>query len=609
MQLDRRALLRAIAGSTALSGLSGLSGLSAPPWLGEGHRPARAALPRMTGFAPLAAGDARSEPRAAPRPFSMVGVRAPAGAEVELRVSPDGVDFGPWIATSPLHVEREGPDGDEADRAGNAWKRMSTPVWTSPASWLQLRVDGARLEDVEVALVGPRPRVEDAGIVSHGGVTRPTPAPWRADRDEPDLTLPVSGGVRIVTREEWGADESIRRGGPSYADRVLHGVVHHTAGGNSYAAADGPRIVRGIYEYHVRDNGWNDIGYNLLVDRYGVVYEGRYGGLDLPVIGAHAVGANAGSFGIALLGDFQLHEVGWPEPRETLFEVLLWKFGLHAIEPSASVSAAGRDDVPTLAGHRDVGSTTCPGDRLHALLPEWRRGLAERLPGEPTDIAGHAHEENIRSLRAAGITTGYPDGTYRPDVGVTRAQMATFLRRAGQLEPGGDPGFRDVTPSHPHHDGIAAVAAAGIAEGHGDGTFRPEQEVTRGQMASFLARALGLDGRPGTTYRDVPPTHPHNESVEAVAEQGIALGYDDGTFRPEQRVTRGQMASFLVRGFELPPAGDGPDDPEDLEDPDDPDDADDLDEADDPDEIEDPDEHQPEDRQAAAGPSGTARRA
>jgi hypothetical protein len=575
MRLDRRALL-------SIVGTSALAGLSTPRRAVDGFRTIRdrAAGPRLAGFAPLADGDPRSEPRRAPRDFAMLGVNAPPGAEVAVRVSSDGAHFGPWLPTAPLDVEREGPDGAEARRAGNAWKRMTTPVWTGEARWVQLRVEQARVDEVEVVLVGAPAHVDDAGAVGHGA-PQPQPARWRAERDEPDLTLPVGGGLRIVTREEWGADESLRRGDPSYAERVLHGVVHHTAGNNSYPPEAGPRIVRGIYEYHVLDNGWNDIGYNLLVDRYGVVYEGRYGGLDLPVIGAHAAGANTGSFGVALLGDFRWDEVGWPEPRGAIFAVLLWKFGLHAIDPEATVTTAGgREHVPTLAGHRDVGSTECPGGRLHELLPPWRAGLAERLRTDLTDIEGHPHEANIRALRAAGITTGYADGTYRPEVLVSRAQMATFLTRAAQLEPGDEVTFHDVTPNHPHHAGIAAVAAAGISEGRADGTFRPDEEVTRGQMATFLTRALELDARAGTTFRDVPPTHAHHESVEAVAAAEIALGYDDGTFRPEQGVTRGQMASFLVRGFDLPPADEAPRD------------ADDLDEPDEPDEIDDDDEHQ-----------------
>jgi hypothetical protein len=580
MSLDRRDLLRTLAGS-ALVGLPGARGLlEGARRVGEqGGRPGR----ERVRFDAVGADPTRSRPVRARRPFSMVGLRMPPGTEVAVRVSEDGERFGPWLTAAPLDVEREGPDGAEARRAGNAWKRMSTPVWTGAASWVQLEVEGARPDEVEALLLESPPRVEDAALRTRVSRHHLRSAAYHRDLDEPDVTVPVSSGLRIVTREEWGADEDLRRDGPTYADRVLHGVVHHTAGSNDYSPEDGPRIVRAIYEYHVRDNGWNDIGYNLLIDRYGVVYEGRYGGLDLPVVGAHAAGANTGSFGVGVLGDFRWEELGWPEPRDAVFAVLLWKFGLHALDPDEHVTTAGgQQDVPTLAGHRDVGSTACPGDRVHVHLDDWRRGLRERLAGELTDISGHPHEDAIRSLREAGITTGYADGTFRPDENVTRAQMATFLTRAAKLEPGGEPTFSDVAADHPHARGIAAVAAAGISEGWDDGTFRPARDVTRAQMASFLARALELDPGSGRTFHDVPEHHPHHGSIEAVAAEGIALGRDDGSFRPDEAVTRGHMASFLARAFELPPPGEGPQDGDDLDD-----DAD--------DEVDDPEDHQVDD--------------
>ena len=81
-------------------------------------------------------------------------------------------------------------------------------------------------------------------------------------------------------------------------------IIHHTAGQNDYTRAQAPAIVRGIELFHVKGNGWNDIGYNFLVDRFGTIYEGRFGGVDRNVIGAHALGFNTGSVGIALLGTY-----------------------------------------------------------------------------------------------------------------------------------------------------------------------------------------------------------------------------------------------------------------------------------------------------------------
>ena len=93
-------------------------------------------------------------------------------------------------------------------------------------------------------------------------------------------------------------------GTPAYADNVHVAIVHHTAGSNSYTAGQSAAIVRAIEIYHVKGNGWNDIGYNFLVDKYGQIFEGRYGGMTRAVIGAHAMGFNAGSTGVALIGNY-----------------------------------------------------------------------------------------------------------------------------------------------------------------------------------------------------------------------------------------------------------------------------------------------------------------
>jgi subtilisin family serine protease len=108
-----------------------------------------------------------------------------------------------------------------------------------------------------------------------------------------------------------------------------------------------------------------------------------------------------------------------------------------------------------------------------------------------TDIAGHTHEAGIIKVAEAGITTGYPDGTFRPNLAVTRGQMATFLTRALDLPAGSASQFWDVA-GHTHAPGIGALVRAGITSGYPDGSFRPNDPVTRGQMATFLTRALGL---------------------------------------------------------------------------------------------------------------------
>jgi hypothetical protein len=164
-----------------------------------------------------------------------------------------------------------------------------------------------------------------------------------------------------------------------------------------------------------------------------------------------------------------------------------------------------------------------------------------------SDVAGSTHERSIYAVASRRIAAGYADGTYRPGQPVTRGQMATFLSRALDLPPG-PPVFTDVRGTT-HDLAIYSVANEQIAGGYADGTYRPGQPVTRGQMATFLARALDVPvGSPA--FSDVAGST-HARSIYAIAGRGIAGGYPDGTYRPGQPVTRGQMATFLARALGL----------------------------------------------------------
>ena len=151
-----------------------------------------------------------------------------------------------------------------------------------------------------------------------------------------------------MPRSGWGADESIRRSASrSYAPAIRFAIVHHTAGPNGYSPAQAAAIMRGIELYHVKSNGWNDIGYNFLVDRYGTVYEGRYGGIDRNVVGAHARGFNTGSVGVAVIGTFERGAI--PAAAETSLEKLLaWRLDLAHVDPlsTLTVVSGGSERYP-----------------------------------------------------------------------------------------------------------------------------------------------------------------------------------------------------------------------------------------------------------------------
>jgi hypothetical protein len=164
-----------------------------------------------------------------------------------------------------------------------------------------------------------------------------------------------------------------------------------------------------------------------------------------------------------------------------------------------------------------------------------------------SDIEGNTHKSSILAVADADITCGYADGTYRPSVEVSRGQMASFLARTLNLTPGDPQRFPDAAGSV-HAGNIAAVADAGIASGFPDGTYRADEPVTRAQMATFLKQAAQLPDGPSRSFPDIAGVV-HERAIGAVSQAGIATGHTDGNYRPNDAVTRGQMAAFLFRAF------------------------------------------------------------
>ncbi|MDH6518631.1 uncharacterized protein with LGFP repeats [Streptomyces sp. SAI-135] len=194
---------------------------------------------------------------------------------------------------------------------------------------------------------------------------------------------------RIVTRRGWGADEGLRERKFVYTKKVKAAFVHHTASGNGYRCTQVPSLIRGIYRYHVKSMGWRDIGYNFLVDKCGNIYEGRAGGVAKPVLGAHTLGFNSNSMGIAVLGSY-----GSKKPpaavTKAVARIAAWKLGLHGANPKGKtyLKSGGGNLYPkgrkvrlnVISGHRDGFATECPGRQLYRKLGSTRT-TAARLQG------------------------------------------------------------------------------------------------------------------------------------------------------------------------------------------------------------------------------------
>ena len=183
---------------------------------------------------------------------------------------------------------------------------------------------------------------------------------WSPPEGTPSRRLAIANAPPIIPRLSWGADESIRRANPKIATAIHFAVVHHTAGSNNYTAAQSAAIVRGIELYHVKGNGWDDIGYNFLVDKYGQVFEGRFGGVDKAVVGAHSLGFNNGSVGVAVLGDYGSAPIS-AAAKSALERLLAWRLDLAHIDPLSLLT--------WLSGGNPRSRAASPGDSPCGLGP------------------------------------------------------------------------------------------------------------------------------------------------------------------------------------------------------------------------------------------------
>ncbi|BAD60563.1 N-acetylmuramoyl-L-alanine amidase [Nocardia farcinica] len=208
--------------------------------------------------------------------------------------------------------------------------------------------------------------------------------PGRGEENLSAIAAPLTGGgPRVISRAQWGADESIRCEDPTYDDGLGGIVVHHTAGRNDYSKAESAAIVRGIYAYHAETLGWCDIGYHALVDKYGQIFEGHFGGLDRPVQGAHTGGFNENTAGVAFMGD---HESEEPTQAAitAMGQFIGWRARVAGLDPRGTTTMISEGteftpygegeqvQLPVVFSHRDVGNTTCAGDAAYALMDRIR---------------------------------------------------------------------------------------------------------------------------------------------------------------------------------------------------------------------------------------------
>lgn len=600
----------------------------------------------------------------ADQPATMVGVTWPNdndAPEVQARGRGEDGEWTEWL----LLETAENPETGE-DAAG------TEVAWVGVVSALQIR---AELEGADVT----------EGLIAHVVTTSPAPADSQVEQftgpearvsqadqvttmaavasTNPATPVLGPGAPSYVSRAGWGANESVVRG-TSGADQLKAVVIHHTAGTNNYSASQSAQIVRGILSYHTGTMGWADIGYNVLVSKYGQIFEGRSGGLHRNITGAHAYGFNTGSFGVSVMGDYSntappraarvavAELVGWK--LLNTFQTSVWAKSSWTPGTGTRFTAGKTISLAKMMGHRDVNFTECPGLSLYGqfdtirgeaqgfidggwkehlwafqgaggaaklgtvvksahrtgkytataltkglvlqeggaasgyatpFAKQWRAawgrpsGSASTRFGQTVQVFQQGavvktgssvqfhdsrfidvppnlmYRAEIEKLAAAGITTGWDDGSYRPLAPIQRDAMVAFVYRAlgkPAFTPPRTSPFKDMPPSRMFYKEITWAHAKGITTGWPDGTFRPTASVERGAVAAFLYRASGeRSTRTANLFSDVPSNHQFGKEITWLASTGITTGWPDGTFRPVAPIARDAMAAFMIRWMDV----------------------------------------------------------
>jgi hypothetical protein len=366
---------------------------------------------------------------------SMIGFIWAAGErdpQVDVR-SRLGGTWGPWGRLPPLH--------DVPEPASGAKTWGTDLAWIGRADGVQVRVRGPRPKGLTLVLLHPERRAADplAGLGA-SALGR------RAAQNTPTTVARPA----LLSRRQWGADETLRDGEPAYIHTIKQVHVHHTVNSNTYAREDVPALLRGMYAYHTRTLGWSDIGYNFLVDRFGQCWVGRAGGAARLVRGGHTLGFNGESTGISAIGNYDTRR-----PPSVMLDAIAaiaaWKLEPFERDPEGRVrvESEGSDNyesglrvrLPVIDGHRDTNDTACPGQHLYEALPEVRRRAAALLAARPQSavvvtqpavVVGTPHLGNVLTLEPGAFAPPEATATFRwlrDGAPIWRAQQQTYRVR------------------------------------------------------------------------------------------------------------------------------------------------------------------------------------
>ncbi len=408
-------------------------------------------------------------------PFSLVALTGDlAGTSTRVRAKrPDG-SWGPWYQTeyetaAPDPTSRTG--GDDSARSNHPagvteGPRGTDPVFVGTTTTVQIAVtrplDAPATLGAPPAGGGPPPappsdkrdlgykpasREQPFGQNISAVLISPPQAPAQTQWTPPSGVVMPGQAPPIISRAEWGADESLRCGSPQYDNGIRAAVVHHTAGSNDYSPLESAGIVKAIYTYHSKTLGWCDIAYNALVDKYGQVFEGSAGGLAKAVEAFHTGGFNRNTWGVSMIGNFD-DVPPTPIQLRTVGRLLGWRLSMDGVDPKGAVQlesagshyttfpAGSIATLPTIFTHRDVGNTDCPGNAAYALMDEIR-DIASHFNDPPEELIealqGGAIYDHWQAIGGMNSVLGPP--TSPEDSAAGDARFVTFGRGAMYWSP------------------------------------------------------------------------------------------------------------------------------------------------------------------------------
>ncbi|SMF59773.1 peptidoglycan recognition protein [Streptomyces sp. Amel2xC10] len=300
------------------------------------------------------------------------GADAPSGRTADF-LSAAALSHGTVLTTDPATI-RTAPSAHSARSIGAGTPRTAASAASPSVAASAANAGLAPLGASEISALDAAGTRSELFALRGGELTK-------AQRAKPY----IGPRPRIVTRHGWGADEKLRESGFRYTSTVKAAFVHHSATGNSYKCSQAPSVIRSIYRYHVKSLGWRDIGYNFVVDKCGTIYEGRAGGVAKAVLGAHTLGFNTNSMGIAVLGTFTSTKPSSATVK-AVASLTAWKLGLFGGNPKGktylksgggNLYAKGKNvRLNVISGHRDGFATECPGRQLYGKLGSARTTAA-----------------------------------------------------------------------------------------------------------------------------------------------------------------------------------------------------------------------------------------